>query len=99
ARTGAIGLKDFLFRAKVPRISTPYCECGRGRETVEHLAVWCRQPPKPRTWPATECHRIPVPVSGPRIRAMDLATQATYAYVVYMPCPGPLHRTCTGPAS
>ena len=39
ARTGAIGLKDFLFRAKVPRISTPYCECGRGRETVEHLAV------------------------------------------------------------
>ncbi|KAK4096796.1 hypothetical protein N658DRAFT_489700 [Parathielavia hyrcaniae] len=45
------------------------------------------------------CHRIPVPVSGPRIRAMDLATQATYAYVMYMPCPGPLHRTCTEPAS
>lgn len=54
ARTGAIGLKDFLFRVRVPRIHTPYCECGRGRETVEHLVVWCPQPPKPRTWPATE---------------------------------------------
>ncbi|KAK4100760.1 hypothetical protein N658DRAFT_94662 [Parathielavia hyrcaniae] len=45
------------------------------------------------------CHRISVPASGPRIRAMDLTTQVTYAYVMYMPCPGPLHRTCTGPAS
>jgi hypothetical protein len=56
ARTGAIGLRDFLFRAKVRTISTPYCDCGRGRETVEHLVVWCPQPPKPRTWSATEIH-------------------------------------------
>jgi hypothetical protein len=48
ARTGAIGLNDFLFRARVPEISTPHCECGQGKETVEHLVVWCPQPPKPR---------------------------------------------------
>jgi hypothetical protein len=54
ARTGAIGLKDFLFRARVPGIPTPYCNCGQGRETVEHLVVWCPQPPNPRTWSATE---------------------------------------------
>jgi len=48
ARTGAIGLNDFLFRARVPEISTPYCECGQGKETVEHLVVWCPHPPKPR---------------------------------------------------
>ena len=50
ARTGDIGLRDFLFRVKVPEVATPYCECGKGRETVEHLVVWCSEPPKPRTW-------------------------------------------------
>jgi hypothetical protein len=54
ARAGAIGLKDFLFRAKVPQNTHPYCECGEGRETVEHSVIWCRQPPKPKTWPASE---------------------------------------------
>ena len=49
ARTGAIGLRDFLFKQNVP-IPTPYCSCGEGRETVEHLAIWCPIPPKPRTW-------------------------------------------------
>ena len=28
ARTGAIGLNDFLFRARVPEISTPYYKCS-----------------------------------------------------------------------
>ena len=56
ARTGAIGLKDFLFRARVPGITTPYCTCGSGRETVEHLVVWCPDPPKPKTWPATKIY-------------------------------------------
>ena len=50
ARTGAIGLRDFLFRAKVPGIYTPYYDCGLGRETVEHLVVWCSKPPQQRTW-------------------------------------------------
>ncbi len=39
ARIGAIGLRDFLFRAKVPGVYTPYCDCGQGREIVEHLVV------------------------------------------------------------
>ena len=46
ARTGAIGLQDFLFRAKVPEVYTPYCACGQGRETVEHLVVWYSTPPQ-----------------------------------------------------
>ena len=53
ARTGAIGFRDFLFKQGVP-IPTPYCSCGEGRETVEHLVVWCPIPPKPRTWPTRE---------------------------------------------
>ena len=39
ARTGAIGLRDFLFRAKVPGAYTLYCDCSQGREIVEHLVV------------------------------------------------------------
>jgi hypothetical protein len=52
-RTGVIGLRDFLFKQNVP-ISTPYCSCGEGRETVEHLVIWCPILPKPRTWPTRE---------------------------------------------
>ena len=44
ARTGDIGLRDYLFRVKVPEVNTPYCECGERRETVEHLVVWCPDP-------------------------------------------------------
>jgi hypothetical protein len=53
ARTGVIGLRDFLFKQNVP-VLTPYCSCGEGRETVEHLVIWCPIPPKPRTWPTRE---------------------------------------------
>lgn len=54
ARTGAIGLRDFLFKRRVPEILTPYCECGEERETVEHLVVWCLAPPLARTWERTD---------------------------------------------
>ena len=47
ARTGVIGLREFLFRRKVPGFNTPYCECGTGKETVELLVVWCPTPPEP----------------------------------------------------
>ena len=54
ARIGDIGLRDYLFRVKVPTVYTPYCECGEGRETVEHLVVWCSDPPKQRSWERQE---------------------------------------------
>ncbi|EAQ87036.1 predicted protein [Chaetomium globosum CBS 148.51] len=54
ARIGDIGLRDYLFRVKVPEVRTPYCECGRGRETVEHLVVWCPDPPSQRPWDGRE---------------------------------------------
>ncbi|EAQ83068.1 hypothetical protein CHGG_10886 [Chaetomium globosum CBS 148.51] len=61
ARIGDIGLRDYLFRVKVPEVRTPYCECGRGRETVEHLVVWCPDPPLQRPWDGREIrsHRDP----------------------------------------
>ena len=54
ARTGVIGLRDFLFKVKARGNPTPYCSCGRGRETVEHLVIWCPNPPKRRTWNTAE---------------------------------------------
>ena len=55
ARIGAIGLKDYLFKVKVPEVRTPYCcECEEGRETVEHLVVWCSNPPLQRLWDRRE---------------------------------------------
>jgi hypothetical protein len=50
ARIGDIGLRDYLFKVKVPEVNTPYCECGRGREIVEHLVVWYPNPPIQRPW-------------------------------------------------
>ncbi|EAQ89445.1 predicted protein [Chaetomium globosum CBS 148.51] len=52
-RTGAIGLRDFLFTRGVPEVPTPACECGEGRETAEHLVVWCLAPPLTRRWERT----------------------------------------------
>jgi len=54
ARTGDIGLRDYLFKVKVPEVRTPYCGCGEGRETVEHLVVWCSNPPLQRPWDRQE---------------------------------------------
>jgi hypothetical protein len=53
-RTGAIGLRDFLFKRGVPEVLTPSCECGEGRETVEHLVMWCLAPPLTRRWERAE---------------------------------------------
>src|SRR6516162_542342 len=42
ARTGKIGLRDFLFQRRVPDAITPLCSCPRAeRETVEHLVLRC----------------------------------------------------------
>jgi hypothetical protein len=41
ARTGAIGLKGFLFKRRVPGVPTPLCRCGGAPETVAHLVLRC----------------------------------------------------------
>jgi hypothetical protein len=42
-RTEEIGLRDFLFRRKVPDILDPMCDCREGRQTVRHVLLICRK--------------------------------------------------------
>jgi len=42
-RTEKIGLKDPLFKLKVPEIIDPECECGEGNQTVQHILLCCRK--------------------------------------------------------
>jgi hypothetical protein len=42
ARTGKIGLRDFLHTRKVPGVTSPGCQCGAGRETAIHILTECR---------------------------------------------------------
>lgn len=41
ARTGRIGLRQFLFKAKVSGVDSADCSCGKGVETAEHLILFC----------------------------------------------------------
>ena len=52
ARTGKIGLRDFLFRRRVPDVVTPLCSCSHAeRETAEHLVLRCDNVSRRRrTW-------------------------------------------------
>jgi len=40
-RTGRIGLRAFLFQARVPDIVTPLCRCGNEPETPAHVILRC----------------------------------------------------------
>ena len=40
----------------MPGITIPHYTYGSGRETVEHLVVWCLDPPKLKTWQATKLY-------------------------------------------
>ena len=40
ARTGKIGLRDFLFKRRVPGFDSLCCDYGQGRETVRHILVF-----------------------------------------------------------
>ena len=42
-RTEKIGLRDFLFRRKVPDVLDPMCTCQEGRQTVRHILLTCRK--------------------------------------------------------
>ena len=41
-RTGKIGLADFLYKQRVPSVTSPACSCGRHRQTPEHVIMFCR---------------------------------------------------------
>jgi hypothetical protein len=49
ARTGRIGLRHFLAKAKVPGFESPECSCRGGLETAEHVLLYCQDQPSP--WP------------------------------------------------
>jgi hypothetical protein len=44
SRTGAIGLRGFLFKRRVPGVPTPLCHCGKAPETVAHMVLKCSDP-------------------------------------------------------
>jgi hypothetical protein len=39
ARTGCVGMAEFLFRRHVPDVPSPLCSCGRAPETPEHVLL------------------------------------------------------------
>jgi hypothetical protein len=41
ARTGHIGLAQFLRRRRVPGVVAEKCQCGEGVETPQHIAIHC----------------------------------------------------------
>ena len=56
-RTGRIGYRAFLFHRNVPEVATPHCRCGTGRQTAEHMVVWCPELNEART-------SLPFPLSN-----------------------------------
>jgi hypothetical protein len=41
-RTEKIGTKHFLFKQRVPGVTSDRCPCGQGRQTVTHILLHCR---------------------------------------------------------
>ena len=41
-RTGKIGLADFLYKRRVPSVTSPACSCGWYRTTPENVIMFCR---------------------------------------------------------
>jgi hypothetical protein len=42
ARTGCVDMADFLFKCRLPDVSSPVCSCGAAPETPEHVLLHCR---------------------------------------------------------
>jgi hypothetical protein len=49
ARTGGIGLRRFLASVKVPGVESEECLCEKGKETAEHVLLYCDNTPQ-RAW-------------------------------------------------
>src|SRR5450432_284691 len=45
ARTGCIGLKQFLYKRRVPGVTSPNCTCSHDAETARHLVLYCTEYP------------------------------------------------------
>jgi hypothetical protein len=41
-RIEKIRLRDFLWKRRVPEVDDPGCDCGEGRQTVNHILLRCR---------------------------------------------------------
>jgi len=48
ARTGCIGLNQFLYKRKVLGIASPNCTCSPNAETARHLVLYCTEYPDKR---------------------------------------------------
>jgi hypothetical protein len=48
ARTGCIGLNQFLYKQKVPGITSPNCTCSSNAETAQHIVLYCTEYPDKR---------------------------------------------------
>jgi hypothetical protein len=43
ARTGCVGMADFLFKRRVPGVPSPLCSCGDAPETPKHVLLYCNK--------------------------------------------------------
>jgi hypothetical protein len=43
ARTGCVGMAEFLFRRHVPNVPIPLYSCGRASKTLEHVLLYCQK--------------------------------------------------------
>jgi hypothetical protein len=43
ARTGCVGITEFLFRRHMPNVPTPLYSCGKASETPEHMLLYCQK--------------------------------------------------------
>jgi hypothetical protein len=48
ARTGYVGITEFLFRRHVPNVLIPFCNCGKASETPEYVLLYCQKTRKRR---------------------------------------------------
>ena len=92
ARTGVIGLREYLFRRHVPGIDSGQCEeCDSGYETPGHLLVACSHENDRRTWRRGTTFRAMVSdpllvrrttswiIQSGRIAQFELARQLLYS--------------------